>query len=266
VPPGDGVAVCTLTDTGLADRLRDLSGVAVAAPLRTANIGIEQIVRAVLARPSLRALLVCGADSRLFRPGQSLIALLRHGIDGDGGRIRRAEGYDARLPGLGVAQVERFRNQLTWHDARGVDDEGELAARVAALRAAVHRAPAPPAGPVPEPVGTAEPTELRPRGRRRDLSTALQGFVVITADHAEGAVLLRVFDADLTPRYRMRGRRAESMVLGLLEAGVITDPAHTGYLGTELGKAETALRCGLRYEQDLPLRPARHDSYERTIA
>jgi len=269
VRPGDGgagVGVCTLTDSGLADRLSGLPGVVVAAPLRTANIGIEQIVHAVLARPSLRALLVCGADSRLFRPGQSLIALLRHGLDGDGGRICRAEGYEARLPGLSVQQVERFRNQLVWHDSRGVDNAWELAAEVAALHAAIRRNPAPPASPVPESVRTAEPTELRPRGRRRDLSTALQGFVVITADHAQGSVFLRVFDTDLTPRYHMRGRRAESMVLGLLEAGVITDPAHTGYLGTELGKAETALRCGLRYEQDLPLRPAEHDRRERTRA
>src|SRR5699024_7022846 len=179
VRPGDGgagVGVCTLTDSGLADRLSGLPGVVVAAPLRTANIGIEQIVHAVLARPSLRALLVCGADSRLFRPGQSLIALLRHGLDGDGGRICRAEGYEARLPGLSVQQVERFRNQLVWHDSRGVDNAWEPAAEVAALHAAIRRNPAPPASPVPESVRTAEPTELRPRGRRRDLSTALQGF------------------------------------------------------------------------------------------
>ncbi|MGJ3560827.1 DUF4346 domain-containing protein [Streptomyces sp. INA 01156] len=47
------------------------------------------------------------------------------------------------------------------------------------------------------------------------------------------------------------------MLLGLLDAGVITDPSHAGYLGGELTKAETALRLGLHYDQDLPLRAPR---------
>lgn len=267
--PGDdgaSVGVCTLTDAGLAERLSSLPGVVVAAPLKTANIGIEQIVRAVLARPSLRALLVCGADSRLFRPGQSLIALLRYGIDSDSGRIRHAEGHNARLPGLGVQQVENFRGQLVWDDWRGVDDFGAIAAKVNELHNVARARPKTPAKPVTGLARNATPIELRPRGRRRNISTSLDGFVVITAEHAEGRVNLDVFDTELNALYRMRGRRAESMVLGLLEADVITDPAHAGYIGYELGKAETAVRFGLRYEQDVPLRHSEQDKVGRRRA
>ena len=45
------------------------------------------------------------------------------------------------------------------------------------------------------------------------------------------------------------------MLLGLLRDGLVTQLSHAGYLGEELAKAQTALRFGLRYDQDRPLRP-----------
>src|SRR5205807_6498802 len=53
----------------------------------------------------------------------------------------------------------------------------------------------------------------------------------------------------------LHGRRATSMLLGLLRDGLVTQLRHSGYLGEELAKAQTALQFGLRYDQDRPLRP-----------
>lgn len=47
------------------------------------------------------------------------------------------------------------------------------------------------------------------------------------------------------------------MLLGLIGAGIVNELSHVGYLGMELAKAETALRLGLGYEQDKPLRRRR---------
>jgi tetrahydromethanopterin S-methyltransferase subunit A len=41
--------------------------------------------------------------------------------------------------------------------------------------------------------------------------------------------------------------------LGLLRERLISKLSHAAYLGSELTKAESALRLGLRYEQDKPL-------------
>jgi hypothetical protein len=263
---GDGapveprVAVCSLTSRELVEPLGDLQGVAMTGTLMTANLGIEQLIRTLWRRPSIIGLLVCGRDSPTFRAGQSLVALFRQGVDPDSGRIREASGYLPLLRSVSVDQVEDVRSRVELVDARGERNVQVLRDVVESL---VARTTCPPADRATgEVVGPRRVTEspcrrLRPGGRRMTLEQGIDGFVVITLDHERHRILLRHYDSELTPRHEMWGNRAESMLLGLLRAGVIDDPSHAGYLGGELTKAETALRLGLRYEQDLPLRAPR---------
>src|SRR5512138_1377182 len=93
---GAPVAVCTLNSTALASDLgaRRPAGLAITGTLHTENLGIERIVRNVLANPNVRFLIVCGEDTRQaigHLPGQSLAALCAEGADADG-RIRGARG------------------------------------------------------------------------------------------------------------------------------------------------------------------------------
>jgi tetrahydromethanopterin S-methyltransferase subunit A len=74
------------------------------------------------------------------------------------------------------------------------------------------------------------------------------------ASAQEAKIVAEHYRADHTPAHRMRGNGAETMLAGLLRDGLVTQPGHAGYLGAELAKAETAMRLGLRYEQDKPLR------------
>jgi len=254
-PARDGpVAVCTLTSAELDHPLGALPGVARAGGLVTANLGIDELVRWVLERPPVRFLLLCGADSALFQAGQTLVALARNGVAGSGCRVVGGAGYLPMLATLGREPLERFRAQVELVDARGERDVGALAGLVAGL---VARDPGPyrPGAPGPGPPRPAF-RRLRPGGRRRPIARWSGTFVVVGVDRAGRRLTARVYGTDLTPRYEMAGARAESMLLGLLEAGVVTDLSHAGYLGAELAKAETALRLGLDYHQDLPLRAA----------
>ena len=54
--------------------LAQLPGVAIAGQVYTPNAGIERIVANLNANPAIRFLLLCGRDSKLFLPGQSLSA------------------------------------------------------------------------------------------------------------------------------------------------------------------------------------------------
>lgn len=60
------VAVCTLTDTALAEQAvrLDEPALGVVGTLQTENLGIERLVQNVCANPHLRFLIVCGADSK----------------------------------------------------------------------------------------------------------------------------------------------------------------------------------------------------------
>ena len=257
--PAAPVAVCALTSDELLAPLAGSPGVAIAGEVQTANLGIEHIILNVTTNPAIRFLLLCGKDSRLFRQGQSLSALMENGVD-DARRIIGAEGYEPVLRTVTPQQVEAFRRQVELVDWIGERDLGTLRERISSLAA---RSPgrfegawqgdgAPPTGASLQ----ATFTPIMPGGQREPLIYDPKGYFVITLDRAAGQIVLRHYLPDHTPAHEMRGRGAESMLLGLIREGLVSQLSHAGYLGGELAKAEAALRLGtrVRYEQDRPLR------------
>jgi tetrahydromethanopterin S-methyltransferase subunit A len=216
----------------------------------TANLGIEELVRSVLRDTTIRLLVLCGRDSRLFRQGQSLLALAANGVREHDRRIIGARGYRPYLRSLPVRDADAFRARVRVADLRDITDPAVLRARIAAYAdgcpaAASSGVPAPPRP------GFAP---LQPGGRRRPIRTAGEGFFVVSTDQVRRELLLRHYREDCLPAHEMRGHRAESMVLGIINAGLVRELSHAAYLGAELTKAETALRLGLDYVQDIPLR------------
>ncbi len=256
--PNAPVAVCALTSDELLAPLAGTPGVAIAGEVQTANLGIERIISNVTANPSIRFLLLCGKDSRLFRQGQSLSALVENGVD-EAGKIAGAEGYEPVLRNLPRQQIETFRRQIELVDWSGERDLVTLRERIAGLAA---RSPGRFAGQwqgdgAPEAEQHVERgfEPIRPGGQREPLIYDPKGYFVITLDRAAGQIVLRHYLPDHSPAHEMRGRTAESMLLGLIREGLISQLSHAGYLGGELAKAEAALRLGVkvRYEQDRPL-------------
>jgi tetrahydromethanopterin S-methyltransferase subunit A len=257
--PQAPVAVCVLTSDELLAPLVLTPGVAIAGEVQTANLGIEQIVLNITANPAIRFLLLCGKDSRLFRQGQSLGALIENGVD-EAGRIVGAEGYEPVLRTAPRPQIARFRRQaelVNWVGERDLDALREC------ISSLVARNPGRLEGVLQEGEMIAGGssaavtfTPLQPGGQREPLIYDPKGYFVILLSRAAGQIVLRHYLPDHTPAHEMRGRGAESMLLGLLREGLISQLSHAGYLGGELAKAESALRLGMgvHYEQDRPLR------------
>ena len=159
------------------------------------------------------------------------------------------------LSNVPLERIATFREQVEL-----VDRTGELDPRVVErdVQALLARDPGPFGARQPEDATALaeEPAfvPIRPGGRRAPLIYDPSGFFVITLDHARGEIVLRHYWPDHRPAHEMRGRSAEPMLLGLLRAQLVSQLSHAGYLGAELAKAEAALRLGLRYEQDQPLR------------
>ena len=101
--PTGPVAVCALTSERLIGTLVAIPGVAIAGMVYTANLGITRIIVNIASNPAIRFLLICGKDSALFKPGQSLVALAEKGVD-DSRRIIAAAGYDPVLPSIDAEQ------------------------------------------------------------------------------------------------------------------------------------------------------------------
>lgn len=257
--PAAPVAVCALTSDELLRPLAMVHGVAIAGEVQTANLGIERIILNVTSNPSIRFLFLCGKESRLFRPGQTLGALFENGIDQEG-HVIGAQGYEPVLRNLTRKQIDIFRHQVELVDWMGEKDLTTLQERIGGLAA---RNP-----------GRFEAQEMlsgtakiasnqqdrflsiRPGGQREPLRYDPKGYFVITLDRSAGEIVLRHYLPDHIPAHEMHGRTAEPMLLGLLREGLVSQLSHAGYLGSELAKAESALRLGndVRYEQDRALR------------
>jgi tetrahydromethanopterin S-methyltransferase subunit A len=250
------VAVCTLTTERLPERLVETPGVAIAGQVYTANLGIERIVLNVTANPAIRFLLLCGKDSKLFRPGQSLSALVEEGIDGDR-RIIGAAGYEPVLPNVAEERVRAFREQIEVIDWIGEDDPDALEEQISGLAARNpgRFASSLQAAPLETAAAAASGSfiSIRPGGQRQPLQYDPKGYFVISIDREEEQVVLQHYLTDHTPAHEMRGRLAEPMYLGLLREGLVTQLSHAAYIGGELAKAEAALHLDLRYRQDRPL-------------
>lgn len=257
--PSAPVAVCALTSDELIQSLVRVPGVAIAGEVQTANLGIERIILNVTANPSIRFLFLCGKDSRLFRPGQTLGALFDSGIDPEG-RVVGAQGYEPVLRNLPREQVDTFRRQVELVDWMGEQDLALLKERISSLAGRnPGRFEAPWGRDGAAAVATRQHERfvaIRPGGQREPLIYDPKGYFVITLDRAAGQIVIRHYLPDHTPAHEMRGRSAESMLLGLLREGLVSQLSHAGYLGAELAKAEAALRLGrtVRYEQDRVLR------------
>jgi tetrahydromethanopterin S-methyltransferase subunit A len=256
--PAAPVAVCALTSDELLAPIAALPGVAIAGKVYTANLGIERIVTNVAANAAIRFLLLCGKESALFRPGQTLCALMEHGVN-EAGEIIGAQGYQPVLRNVTHARIAAFRQQVELIDWTDEHDTDLLRARIADLAA---RTPGPfksgetAAGASGAPVGDqAHFTPIRLGGARREpLAYDPKGFFVITVDRPAREIVVRHYLPDNTPAHIARGRTTESLALALIREGLISQLSHATYLGAELAKAEAALRMGARYEQDRPLR------------
>jgi tetrahydromethanopterin S-methyltransferase subunit A len=243
--PQGPVAICTLTTESLIAPLVRLPGVAIAGKVYTANLGITRIVINVMANPAIRFLLICGKDSPLFHPGQSLVALAERGVDADR-RIVGAIGYEPVLSTLDLARVAQFRQQVEVVDWAGEEDLQALEAGIGALVARNPGRFAAGDGAASMLQAEEQFTPIRPGGAREPLQYDPKGYFVITLDREHEQIIIRRYLPDHTPLHEMRGRTAGPMLLGLLREGLVTQLSHAGYLGEELAKAEAALRFDLR--------------------
>lgn len=239
------VAVCALhsADVPAALAARAPVGLAIAGSLHTENLGIERIIRNVLANPHLRFLVLCGEDARQsigHLPGQSLLALLESGLDEDG-RIRGARGKRPVLKNVLPAQVDAFRRQVEVAPMIGQLDLDAIAAQVETCTA---RDPGPFRGASAEVAVVA--VEAREPAR---LVLDPAGFLVVYPDRERGLVLEH-YRNDGVLDCVIEGATPAAVGATAVERGLVSRLDHAVYLGRELARAEESLRTGAPYVQD----------------
>jgi tetrahydromethanopterin S-methyltransferase subunit A len=240
------VAVCTLTDDGLAATVDREAGpeVSIVGALHTENLGIERLILNVLSNPNIRFLVVCGADSRQrigHLPGQSLVALAGTGLD-DGARIVGARGKRPVLRNVAREAVEHFRQTVEVVNLVGTTDVGVVLRAVGECASRnVGAAHSFASERLVEAITGYVPARMTPDPA---------GYFVVYVDRAHHLLALEHYRKDGVLDVVVEGRSAAELYTPAVEKGLVSRLDHAVYLGRELARAEQALLSGLVYVQD----------------
>ncbi len=79
------------------------------------------------------------------------------------------------------------------------------------------------------------------------------GFFTIKPFPDEGVIRVRYYNAKHQLAALIEGRNAEEIYVTICREGLVSVPSHAAYLGSELQKAEIAMKKNLPYVQDNPL-------------
>lgn len=117
------VTITTLASPDLADQIYEAKprGLSIVGKAETENIGIEKIIRNVLAVPSIRYLILCGEESEGHYSGNTISCLIHHGVD-EHRRVIGSKGRKPVLTNVTIDEVNAFRAQITLIDRIGCLD------------------------------------------------------------------------------------------------------------------------------------------------
>ncbi len=241
------VAVCTLADADLPGELKSaglLARVAIVGTLSTENLGVERVVRNVVANPAIRYLVLCGRDSRGHQAGQALLALKANGLDGSL-RVVGAAGPRAVLKNVTAEEVAAFRERVTVVDEIGTRDVGGIASVVETCLAQPRERDLA----LPPKVRQAKVVQAE-RQKNSEWVHDPEGFFVVLLDREGQAIVCEHYTEDQVLNEVIRGKHANDIANTAIKRGLLSRLDHAAYLGRELAKAETAMTLGLEYAQD----------------
>lgn len=243
---GAPVAVCALNSIDLVASLERAAppGLSIVGTMHTENLGIERVIRNVLANPNIRFLILCGEDTQQaigHLPGQSLASLFRNGID-ERGRIVGAKGKRPVLKNVTADQVRVFLRQVELLDLVGETSTERVTTGISELAA---RNPGPFEETVADnalaPIVAAEPKRLIPDPA---------GFFVVYPDGDRQRLVLEHYTNAGVLDCVLEGRTPAALYSEVVARSLISRLDHAAYLGRELARAERSVLTGEPYVQD----------------
>ncbi len=244
---GASVAVCTLNSENLARELTNSApeGLAIVGTLHTENLGIERVIRNVLANPNIRVLVLCGEDTRQMighLPGQSMESLFANGID-EKQRIVGATGKRPFLKNVTLEQVGAFKNQVQLVSMIG---ERELS-RIAQSIVDQHNQGLPPFSAV----GVTDAAVVTVRAREpKFYKSDPAGFFVVYPDRRKKELAVEHYTIAGMLDCVVVGSAPTAIYAEIVKRGLVSQLDHAAYLGRELATAEHCLQTGETYIQD----------------
>ena len=240
------VAVCVLNSGELVEKLAERSPeeLAIVGTLHTENLGIERVIRNVLANPNIRALVLCGEDTQQavgHLPGQSLASMFEAGVD-ERGRIVAARGKRPVLKNVSRAQIDAFLAQVALVSLIGEKDPAIIEREIAQAARST-------SGPFEGAPQDAIITAVQAREPQRLVSDPA-GYLVVYPDRVRQRLALEHYTNQGVLDCVVEGATPAAVYAEIIERKLISRLDHAAYLGRELARAERSLATGEPYVQD----------------
>lgn len=244
--PEGSVAICTLASHDLpAAVISSNTAVAIAGKCDTENIGVEKVVVNILTNRNIRWLILCGHESEGHFSGDAFLKLKEHGTDA-AMRVQQASSRRPVLKNLTLLDVANFRQQVEIINLIGCTDSdavGEAVRECAGKtvvpftgEASVHQ--------------TSNYATVKARPPKR-LELDPSGFFVVLLNRPGGLIVCEHYENNGSHTHTIEGTDAALVAATVVELGLVSRLDHAAYLGRELAKAESALRTGAGYVQDV---------------
>ena len=117
------IAISTLGSIKLADKIAEIkpNGLSIIGKTETKNIGVEKIIKNIIATPSIKYIILCGNDSVGHYSGDTLISLINNGVDSNM-RVLNCKGRRPVLSSTTLEEIHIFKNQIEIINMIGCED------------------------------------------------------------------------------------------------------------------------------------------------
>jgi len=237
------VAICTMASVDIELPMDDI---AISGKLVTENIGIEKVVKNVIANPNIRFIVCCGRPSKGHFVDDALECLVKNGVDKDG-RIVGAKGAMAAVKNLTKEEIEHFRKQVEVVCISGEKDVEKIMAKV---KECVARNP----GPFGSSIVSKGIEDVVATHDESEVVLDELGFFTIHLRVKEKQIVCEHYTKNKKLHCRVVGKTAEEVCATVVRFGLLSKLDHAAYLGRELQKAEIALKNNLDYEDQKELK------------
>lgn len=245
------VGVSTLASAELAEDLasQGVKELCMVGKTETENLGVDTLVKNMVANPQVRVLLVVGKDPEGHYSGKTLLALHENGID-ENMKVIDSPGRRPILSNATREEVDAFRRRVQVVDMIGCENVEQIIEKVKELSIKAASSnncdecrawTAPMRGPVPPVIMAKEHLNIK-------MDSA--GYFIIEPQRTEGTIVVEHYSYDNKRKRVIKGKDASSIYQTIIENGWVTQMSHAAYLGKELASAELSLKQGFRYIQD----------------
>jgi tetrahydromethanopterin S-methyltransferase subunit A len=248
------VAVSTLSSSKLSEELAGLKpkGLCIVGKTETENIGVEKIIKNVLAVPSIKYLILCGKDSQGHYSGNTLLKLFENGVD-QNKKVIDSKGRKSVLINTLQDEIELFRKNISVIDMIGCENINEIIEKIKELRensSGIHEDIYTKSyknhNLNKTSIETVTATEKNPYSVRLDK----EGYFVIIPEYNKKTIIVEHYSNNHKLLHIIQGDNARNIYWAIIENNWVSELSHAAYLGKELTLAELSIMSGNKYVQD----------------